>query len=218
MVDTSDTTTSAQSMAHPSSTSTAFPARDWTCTCSPVKAWSSRSGYASSQSIGPGAGYQTSSADADYATGPPMSLPWPDSLGIDRFEALGWSGGGPYALACAAMLPGRITAATVVSCVGPQIVTAPVEGINAQSLRFFRLNRDRPMLGRLLDALMLLGARRGPEKFLARTVAALPPTDQGAMGRPDVGRAYIGARARMLSPGDARTAGGRRACGLRVGL
>src|SRR5918911_4113642 len=34
-----------------------------------------------------------------------------DALGVDRFVTLGWSGGGPQALACAALLPGRCLAA-----------------------------------------------------------------------------------------------------------
>jgi pimeloyl-ACP methyl ester carboxylesterase len=38
-----------------------------------------------------------------------------DALGIERFYVVGWSGGGPHALACAALLPDRvISAATVV--------------------------------------------------------------------------------------------------------
>jgi len=34
-----------------------------------------------------------------------------DALGIDRFAAMGASGGGPHALACAALLPGRVVGA-----------------------------------------------------------------------------------------------------------
>ena len=34
-----------------------------------------------------------------------------DALGIDRFAVLGHSGGGPHALACAALLPERVIAA-----------------------------------------------------------------------------------------------------------
>lgn len=36
-----------------------------------------------------------------------------DALGIDRFSVLGWSAGGPHALACAAALPDRIAACGV---------------------------------------------------------------------------------------------------------
>jgi pimeloyl-ACP methyl ester carboxylesterase len=40
-----------------------------------------------------------------------------DALGIGQFAVLGHSGGGPHALACAALLPGRVLAA--VSAAGP---------------------------------------------------------------------------------------------------
>jgi pimeloyl-ACP methyl ester carboxylesterase len=42
-----------------------------------------------------------------------------DELGIDKFAVLGRSGGGPHALACAAMLPDRITRAGVLVSLAP---------------------------------------------------------------------------------------------------
>jgi pimeloyl-ACP methyl ester carboxylesterase len=42
-----------------------------------------------------------------------------DHLGLDEFVTLGWSGGGPRALACAALLPGRCRAATTLAGVAP---------------------------------------------------------------------------------------------------
>jgi len=42
-----------------------------------------------------------------------------DALGADPFRTLGWSGGGPHALACAALLPGRCLAAGMVAGVAP---------------------------------------------------------------------------------------------------
>jgi pimeloyl-ACP methyl ester carboxylesterase len=42
-----------------------------------------------------------------------------DRLGIDRFLTAGWSGGGPHALACAALLPERVRAAATIAGVGP---------------------------------------------------------------------------------------------------
>lgn len=44
-----------------------------------------------------------------------------DALAIERFAVFGYSGGGPYALACAAALPERVTAVGLVSAVGPVI-------------------------------------------------------------------------------------------------
>jgi pimeloyl-ACP methyl ester carboxylesterase len=42
-----------------------------------------------------------------------------DAIGADRFVTAGWSGGGPHALACAALLPGRCLAAATVAGVAP---------------------------------------------------------------------------------------------------
>lgn len=42
-----------------------------------------------------------------------------DNLGIERLATWGLSGGGPYALACAALLPDRVAAAGVVGSVAP---------------------------------------------------------------------------------------------------
>lgn len=42
-----------------------------------------------------------------------------DALGLGEFLTAGWSGGGPHALACAALLPGRCLAAATLAGVGP---------------------------------------------------------------------------------------------------
>ena len=42
-----------------------------------------------------------------------------DALGVHRFATWGVSGGGPHALACAALLPDRVTAACSIAGVGP---------------------------------------------------------------------------------------------------
>ncbi|MCW2743383.1 MAG: alpha/beta hydrolase [Blastococcus sp.] len=49
-----------------------------------------------------------------------------DALGIDDFLTLGWSGGGPHALACAALLPGRCRAAATIAGIAPY----PAEGLD----------------------------------------------------------------------------------------
>ena len=42
-----------------------------------------------------------------------------DEIGVEKFLAIGWSGGGPHALACAALLPSRCIAASILAGVGP---------------------------------------------------------------------------------------------------
>ena len=46
-----------------------------------------------------------------------------DTLGIDKMAVVGLSGGGPYALACAAGLPDRVVAAGVLGGVAPTQAT-----------------------------------------------------------------------------------------------
>jgi pimeloyl-ACP methyl ester carboxylesterase len=42
-----------------------------------------------------------------------------DALGVDEFLTCGWSGGGPHALACAALLPDRCRRAATIASVAP---------------------------------------------------------------------------------------------------
>jgi pimeloyl-ACP methyl ester carboxylesterase len=42
-----------------------------------------------------------------------------DALGVGEFRTWGESGGGPHALACAALLPDRVVSAAVLACVAP---------------------------------------------------------------------------------------------------
>lgn len=49
-----------------------------------------------------------------------------DATGVEKFYTLGWSGGGPHALACAALLPDRCLAAATLAGVAPY----PAAGID----------------------------------------------------------------------------------------
>ena len=69
----------------------------------------SRPGYAASS---PDTGRDVASAADDVAA-------ILDGLGVERFATYGWSGGGPHALACAALLGGRCVAAATLAGVGP---------------------------------------------------------------------------------------------------
>jgi pimeloyl-ACP methyl ester carboxylesterase len=51
-----------------------------------------------------------------------------DTLGIDKMEVIGLSGGGPYALACAAAMPDRVVAAGVIGGVAPTMGSDAIAG------------------------------------------------------------------------------------------
>lgn len=66
-----------------------------------------------------------------------------DALGLGRFAVLGHSGGGPHALACAALLPGRVIAAlegdwSWVARVAAQDMEQGIEGYAEDTLAFVR--------------------------------------------------------------------------------
>jgi pimeloyl-ACP methyl ester carboxylesterase len=68
-----------------------------------------------------------------------------DSLGLARFAVLGWSAGGPHALACAWALPERVTRASVVGGMPLPSLTASLP----RDLRLtLRLARRSPLLAR----------------------------------------------------------------------
>jgi len=70
----------------------------------------------------PGYGSSTPRADASTATVADDAFDVAailDHLGLGEFVTLGWSGGGPRALACAAMLPDRCLAATAGVSIAP---------------------------------------------------------------------------------------------------
>jgi pimeloyl-ACP methyl ester carboxylesterase len=74
-----------------------------------VLALPSRAGYGGSTRQ---EGRTVASAAADAAA-------LADHLGHERFLTTGWSGGGPHALACAALLPDRVMAAATIAGVAP---------------------------------------------------------------------------------------------------
>jgi pimeloyl-ACP methyl ester carboxylesterase len=64
----------------------------------------------------PGVGRSDVLAGRTFADWPSDVLELADALGIDQFGVLGWSAGGPYAAACAARIPDRLTAVGIGAC------------------------------------------------------------------------------------------------------
>src|SRR5262249_44218842 len=62
-----------------------------------------------------------------------------DAFGIERFYTVGWSGGGPHALACAALLGERTIAAATLAGVAPRTAAGLdwTEGMGEENLAEF---------------------------------------------------------------------------------
>jgi pimeloyl-ACP methyl ester carboxylesterase len=92
-----------------------------------------------------------------------------DALGLDRFAVMGASGGGPHALACAALLPDRVSAAVCLAGLAP---------LNADGIDWFAgMASDgairSAMRGREARARYEETAEFDPESFVDRDYAAL---------------------------------------------
>jgi pimeloyl-ACP methyl ester carboxylesterase len=71
-----------------------------------------------------------------------------DTLGIRRFRVLGLSGGGPYALACAASLRDRVVRVALVSALGPLDTPGSTVGMMLPNRLVLRLVRRAPAVVR----------------------------------------------------------------------
>ena len=73
-----------------------------------------------------------------------------DQLGAERCYVAGWSGGGPHALACAALMPDRVLGVTTIAGVGPYVVPDGLEafdflaGMGAENVEGFNATLEGP--------------------------------------------------------------------------
>jgi pimeloyl-ACP methyl ester carboxylesterase len=109
-----------------------------------------------------------------------------DALSIDRFSVAGASGGGPYALACAALLPGRVVRAAVISGVGPFQVRGITAGMRWQNRVGFQLGARWPALARTLMRSMHRNISSRPERLIDALARGMSPTDAEIVRRPEV--------------------------------
>jgi pimeloyl-ACP methyl ester carboxylesterase len=110
-----------------------------------------------------------------------------DALGIDRFLTFGFSGGGPHALACAALLPGRVVAAVVLASVAPHDADGLefLAGMGAGNVdEFGRAERGEEPLRELLEAETagLLGATQ--QQLSEAMAGVLTPADADELAGP----------------------------------
>jgi len=95
-------------------------------------------------------------------------------LGLASCAVVGLSGGGPTALACGVLLPGRVTAVATVGGVGPLVPRSPLLPPDRLVVRTARRSRTA---ARLLFAAAGRAGRTRPEKTLDRFAAMLAEPD-----------------------------------------
>jgi pimeloyl-ACP methyl ester carboxylesterase len=113
-----------------------------------------------------------------------------DQLAIDRFAVVALSGGGPYAAACAARIPERLTGVALVSALAPFDATAAVRGYPLFSRLVIRLWRWLPWLVRPGLWVIARRARRDAIGLVRRASKGAPPADKEILSRPEVLEAF----------------------------
>jgi pimeloyl-ACP methyl ester carboxylesterase len=111
-------------------------------------------------------------------------------LGIGRFAVLGFSAGGPYALACAALLRERVNACATVSSPGPLDQPGSTNGMATINRVLFGAGRRVPMLAGLVVRLIARSARGEPAAVARRMGQGMAPSDQRLLGLAPIGPAY----------------------------
>src|SRR5262245_46032400 len=95
-----------------------------------------------------------------------MALQVADQMGLERFRTTGWSGGGPFALATAAVAPERVQAAGVIAGPGPfQLVPGALEQLSDGDKAAERLLPGNPegAAAGFADGFDMTGALASPE-------------------------------------------------------
>lgn len=125
----------------------------------------------------PGIGLSSPKPDRTLSCYPDDVEALADALGLERFAVLGLSGGGPYALACGAKLPERVTAVGVMAGVGPLDRPGAREGLTETDLRLLDLSSRQPLLARLMLGAMARLARFAPSVMVKQFADELGEPD-----------------------------------------
>jgi pimeloyl-ACP methyl ester carboxylesterase len=135
-------------------------------------------------------------------------LDWPsdiaelaDRLGIHRFGITGLSGGGIYALACAAAIPDRLTGVVATGCPGPMQREGALAGMRFMTRAGVWLGSRAPWL--LDGAAAVVGqfVRRYPRFFVEQAKRDKPPVDRRWLSMPSVSRGAADTLREALRPG-----------------
>ena len=135
-------------------------------------------------------------------------LDWPkdirelaDRLQLESFSVIGWSGGGPYALACGYALPDRVDAVAVVSSPAPLAGNGEADYLRRIDRNAVRAAGRAPWVIRLAVWHWGRPQRRDAERFFADSVAEMCPFDQEVLAAPELRDRMIANSAELYRQG-----------------
>jgi pimeloyl-ACP methyl ester carboxylesterase len=101
-----------------------------------------------------------------------------DHLSIDKFYVMGWSAGGPHALACAYRLPERVLAGATISGWAPFDRPKPFEGMPLPNLMLSLAARWIPGIVYFVRRMMYNSIQGDPDEAGKMLVSSFPPVDR----------------------------------------
>lgn len=133
-------------------------------------------------------GFATSdpSGDRDVASWTDDLVDLAEHLGIDELSVLGWSAGGPHALAAGARCPDLVSAVTVVASPAPLQQAPELEGLLSPTMRLLvdYIPVDREASAAIVS--QVAEAWVGdPDEFIH--TGTLPPSDHAVLDDPELG-------------------------------
>ncbi|MGZ4736808.1 MAG: alpha/beta fold hydrolase [Acidimicrobiia bacterium] len=129
----------------------------------------------------PGVGLSSRVASWTIADYPANVEALANTLGIDQFSVWGYSGGGPYAVACAALLTDRVTMTAVAAGMGQVGVWATIDESEKTDRQMLELSITHPALARLLLGISGRGARVSPKIAMKSFEKQLNESDRGVV-------------------------------------
>ncbi len=125
-----------------------------------------------------------------------------EHLGLGRFGLLGLSGGGPYALACAARIPELVSGVALVCALGPTDVPGCTSGMVAVNRWLLALARHAPWLAeKVASASLRLIWGRGEQPIPKRLESNLPEADRRVLADPGLRQALTASTREALRGG-----------------
>ncbi len=122
-------------------------------------------------------------------------------LGLAQFGVAGISGGGPYAAACAALLPSRVTAAALINPVGP---LCPPEGPETIGMTRFFMFRMLPRVNLAMKAVFALWRvlfLNAPDSMYGALQSRACDADKRVLHQPEIRRNFLDGVSEGLRPG-----------------
>jgi pimeloyl-ACP methyl ester carboxylesterase len=115
-----------------------------------------------------------------------------DALALGGFAVCGWSGGGPYALACAHRLPERVTAVALFSSVAELVQPGAMDGWPSRRRIMTRLTRALPWsVARLLLGPPALTAWLPAEQGFERYLHSLSADERAELGSAGLREVFV---------------------------